>query len=87
MNTMVAEWPSKASWIVEKSKTLHESQLLKLDISKAKARLGWSPRWNLDRTLQSIIEWHFSWLNKEDMRQITLNQIADYEKTCSNAGS
>jgi len=32
----------------------HEAHYLKLDCSKAKARLDWHPRWHLQTTLESI---------------------------------
>lgn len=35
----------------------HEAHYLKLDISKAGARLGWAPRWTLQTTLERIVEW------------------------------
>ena len=44
-------------------------------------RLKWKPTWDLNKTLQSIIEWHQSWLNDEDMRSVTLGQIDNYENT------
>ena len=42
-------------------------------------RLKWKPTWGLNKTLQSIIEWHQSWLNGEDMRCVTLSQINNHE--------
>jgi len=81
VNYLVNKWPSPASWIVDSDDQPHEAQLLKLDISKAKAKLNWEPRWNLNTTLDSIIRWHESWLDGSDMRSVTLGQITDYEKT------
>lgn len=78
---LVKQWPSQASWIVDEDEQPHEAQLLKLDISKAKTELNWEPKWNLETTLNSIIQWHESWLDGSDMRLTTLNQIIDYEKT------
>lgn len=37
---------------------LHEAKLLMLDISKAKFRLGWEPRMDIDQTIQLTTEWY-----------------------------
>lgn len=77
---LVAHWPSHASWLLDESSQPHEAQLLKLDITKAKARLKWAPRWDLNKAMQTIIEWHFAWVNGEDMKAFSLNQICDFEE-------
>jgi len=84
MDYLVDNWPSAASWTLDNSEQPHEAQLLKLDISKAKAHLKWSPKWELNGTLETIIEWYESWLERKDMRQVTINQITEYEKKIRN---
>jgi CDP-glucose 4,6-dehydratase len=79
MDYLVDQWPSSVCWALDQSVQPHEAQLLKLDISKAKARLNWHPRWGLEKTLRSILNWHHSWLDDEDMKTVTLSQIKDYE--------
>ena len=79
MDYLVDQWPSSVCWELDQSVQPHEAQLLKLDISKAKARLNWHPRWGLEKTLQSILNWHHSWLDDEDMKTVTFSQIKDYE--------
>lgn len=37
---------------------LHEASLLMLDISKAKFRLGWEPRMNIDQTVALTVDWY-----------------------------
>lgn len=69
---------SQAKWQIENIKQPHESDLLKLDINKAKARLGWTPRWNLKTALNKTIEWHQAWQKKDDMAAITSAQIQAY---------
>ena len=56
----------------------HEAHYLKLDCSKARARLGWQPRWDLDRALQSIIEWTHDYRFGADLRGVCLKQIDAY---------
>jgi CDP-glucose 4,6-dehydratase len=50
-----------------------------LDISKAKAKLKWQPRWELSRALDSIVDWHQSWLSRDNMRKKTIEQIRFFE--------
>ena len=78
LDHMVHFWGKDAHWELDEKLQPHEAQLLKLDISKASTRLGWSPRWTLDQTLKSIIEWHQCWLAGESVREKTLDQIENY---------
>jgi CDP-glucose 4,6-dehydratase len=78
------QWGNGASWHQEGGTHPHEANYLKLDCSKARALLGWSPRWNLGQALQAIITWHQVYSaqhNKQDMRNICLKQINDYSST------
>lgn len=79
LNHMVNHWGDGASWQLDNSPRQHEAQLLKLDISKASAKLKWHPRWSLAKALSSIAEWHQYWLSGYDVRQKTLDQIANYQ--------
>ncbi|WP_018403790.1 CDP-glucose 4,6-dehydratase [Marinobacter gelidimuriae] len=79
LNRLVNHWGQGASWQLDTNPQPHEAQLLKLDISKAAAKLKWRPRWSLAETLDSIVEWHHCWLRSDDIRQMTLDQIAKYQ--------
>ena len=37
---------------------LHEAKLLMLDISKAKFKLGWEPRMNIEETVALTVDWY-----------------------------
>lgn len=67
-----------SKWQTENTKQPHEAGLLKLDSSKAKTKLGWMPRWNLETALSKTVEWHQAWRNQEDMAAITSSQIQAY---------
>jgi CDP-glucose 4,6-dehydratase len=56
----------------------HEAHFLSLDSSRARERLGWRPRWNLDRALSSIVDWHLALRSGADMRALTLQQIEEF---------
>lgn len=57
---------------------LHETGLLRLDSSLARAALGWLPRWTLGEALDRTAAWHTAWRSGADMHGFTLAQIADY---------
>ncbi len=75
---MVGQWGANARWQLDGGDHPHEAGYLKLDISKARSRLGWQPRWALADALQRIMDWHKAWLAKQDMQQACLAQIAQY---------
>ena len=67
------------SWQSDSAPQPHEASHLKVDSSKANARLGWSQRWNLESALGKTLDWHQAWKRGADMRAISLAQICDYE--------
>ena len=75
---MVNNWGNGARWQQDAGIHPHEANYLKLDISKAKARLGWQPRWSLALTLKKIASWHHAYLNLANMHDYTLEQIQNY---------
>jgi CDP-glucose 4,6-dehydratase len=75
---MVRSWANGASWQQDGGTHPHEANYLKLDISKAKARLGWQPRWPLAMALEKISAWHHAYLSSANMHEFTLKQIQNY---------
>jgi CDP-glucose 4,6-dehydratase len=76
---LMALWGPDARHRIEREAgAAHEAQQLKLDISKARMRLGWQPTWSLDQTLESIVAWHRAYREQADMRETTLRQIAAF---------
>lgn len=53
---------------------LHEANLLMLDISKAKFKLGWEPRMNLDECIAMVGDWYMRY-RKENVYDLCLEQI------------
>jgi CDP-glucose 4,6-dehydratase len=77
---MVEMWGPKASWSTPPGEHPHEAHTLKLDISKARSRLGWHPALCLEEALQLTVEWSRQRQAGADVRQLTLAQIAAYQK-------
>jgi len=65
----------RGSYTIKRDYTKHEAKIIRLDISKAKKLLGWSPIFDLDRTLKLTLDWYRSFYNKEDIVWITNQQI------------
>lgn len=68
-----------ARWQLDGNAQPHEACILKLDCSKARQRLGWQPRWGLERALEAIVAWQLAYLKRQDMRHKTLEQIMEYQ--------
>ena len=79
LDKMISKWPN-SSWELDNNSNPHEAGFLKLDISKAKSKLGWSPVWELSHTLEKIINWHQAWLSKEDIQAVCLAEIKEYTR-------
>jgi len=78
---MTEKWGDGASWELDGRDHPHEAHYLKLDCSKAKSRLNWHPRWNIEQALEKIISWHRAYIAGKNMREISLAQIRDYENS------
>jgi len=72
-------WGGGAQWNVDNAPQPHEAHYLKLDIAKAKAGLGWSPRMELSQALDWVVEWSKQRQSGADMRAICVNQIRAYQ--------
>jgi CDP-glucose 4,6-dehydratase len=80
VNRMCEQWGNGARYEVDAGNHPHEAHYLKLDCSKARMRLDWQPRWNLEKTLLTIIEWVTVFNSAGDIRSCCLEQLESYEK-------
>jgi CDP-glucose 4,6-dehydratase len=78
---LISRWGETARWEKEGPEQLHEAHLLKLDCSKARAQLGWVPKWGLETATQKIVQWHKAFQAKENMQEVSLAQINQYMST------
>ncbi|MDH4617596.1 CDP-glucose 4,6-dehydratase [Brevibacillus sp. AY1] len=72
------KWGTEASFEIEQQATWHEAKYLKLDCSKAKAELGWHPKWTSEEALDRIIEWTRCYQQAGNIRDLCLQQITQY---------
>jgi CDP-glucose 4,6-dehydratase len=78
---IVAHLASRAPavrWQCDSAPQPHEAHSLRLDSSKARARLGWRPRWNLATALEQTLDWHLAWKAGADMAEVCLAQVQAY---------
>ena len=75
-----------SSWELDGSNNPHEANLLKLNISKAESKLNWVPTWNLDTSLEKIVQWQHAWNSGADMHKVCLAEIKQFIKDSSKNG-
>ena len=78
VDLLISKWGSAAVWEQDAGSHPHEANSLKLNISKAHEKLGWSPKWSLDAAIDHIASWQRAYQNKQDMKAISLSHIQTY---------
>ena len=68
-------WPQELRWTLDDGPHPHEARYLKLDSSRARARLGWRPLLGLEEALEATVGWYRELADGADMRAVTLAQI------------
>ena len=72
-------WGSGLTWLNQAEPNApHEDHFLKLDCSKLKAALGWSPVWDVQTAIEKTVEWTKAWLGKKDVDHVMDDQITEY---------
>jgi CDP-glucose 4,6-dehydratase len=81
INLLIKNWVSVADWTQDQSEQPHEAHSLKLDCSKARQLLNWSPRWSLEQAIENITQWQQAHQEQNNMREISLRQITAYQNS------
>ena len=79
IKTLSKKFPN-ANWKIKKFKNKYEAKVLRLNISKSKAKLNWKPKWSINTSLDMTSEWYRAFVNKKLMDKFSENQIRIYEK-------
>jgi CDP-glucose 4,6-dehydratase len=58
----------------------HEAQLLKLDSTRAREILGWTPLLTFEDSVRWTADWYRAWSRGDDMRAFTASQISEYSE-------
>lgn len=59
---------------ISNSTTLHEANLLILDINKVKTRIGWKPRMNMNQCIELVVDWYKHYMDG-DVYELCIKEI------------
>ncbi|WP_148713951.1 CDP-glucose 4,6-dehydratase [Chitinolyticbacter meiyuanensis] len=76
---LAQHWGAGASWTLDPGEHPHEAMILKLDIAKAAACLGWTPWLALGQALSLTVDWARGIRSGQDARVLSHAQIAAYQ--------
>lgn len=81
VETLARHWGPDARWIPDGGRHPHEATFLKLDCSKARQALAWSPRWTVDEAVSRSVDWYKAHGRADDLRAVSMAQIEAYAST------
>ena len=73
-----AGWGEGVTWENRYDGGPHEANFLKLDCSKVKAVLGWTPKWNIQKAIDKTVEWTKAHRAGEEIIAVMDRQIGEY---------
>jgi CDP-glucose 4,6-dehydratase len=86
---MTGFWGEGASWVLDDDHGPHEAGYLRLDASRARYDLGWTPHLRLETALEWLVQWYRGWQSGlgaqestrgSEMQALTVSQISAYMK-------
>lgn len=80
VESIIQDWNGGGEWLKDKNEQPHEAHYLRLDCSKAKMKLGWTPLWSFREAVKKTVEWYKAYNSNEDMLKISINQINNYQQ-------
>ena len=88
VSRMTSAWPSVQAAIAPEENAPREAQLLRLDNTKARERLGWRPSLTLDDTVSFTVEWYRAVHERPSCAaEMMHKQLNDYERQVAGAGT
>ncbi len=81
VDRIAGHWGVTTRWMVQPGQHPHEARLLALDSAKARAHMGWLPRWNLDRAAAAVVDWYKAFDRGAPVRPVMSDQIAAFMNT------
>ena len=72
------KWKSDQTWVNQNDGGPHEANFLRLDCSKIKKSLGWTPRWHIDEAIEKTCEFTRVYLNHGDIVQEMEREIEEF---------
>ncbi len=76
LESMKKHWDKIEYEVHQDTNQPHEANLLKLDCSKAHAKLGWKPKWNAEIAFEKTVEWYREFYTQKSLP--TRKQIEEF---------
>lgn len=67
--------------VCENKNANHETSLLSLSSAKAQRLIGWSPKWNFERSVDETINWYEAYVSGCEVSDCTSRQIERFENS------
>lgn len=65
-------------WMHKDDNGPHEANCLKLDCSRIKKKMKWSPCWNVTQAVEKVVEWSDEYIKNSDVGLCMERQISEY---------
>ena len=65
-------------WVNKYDGGPHEANFLKLDCSKMKSMFKWKPKWNVEQTMEKLVEWYHLYNVNGDTESLMKRQVKDF---------
>lgn len=80
VSRLCEKWGEGAAFEIDRTQHPHEASQLRLDCSKAKTRLDWTPRWRVETAIDKVVEWTRAYERNADPAELCFVQIAEFEQ-------
>lgn len=80
VDSLQRAWGVTRHWEPQGGPKPHEHIYLKLDASKARAKLGWQPRLRIENTVQWVVSWYRDAHRGADPGKLCLDSIERYQR-------
>lgn len=78
-------WGTTARWQTDAAAHPHEARALRLDVTKARAELGWEPVLTLDEAVAWTVRWYRSLKDGASARALTVRDVEEYTARLATA--
>lgn len=79
VNEMIRNWGEGNMYNIKNGRMPVETEMLRLDISKAREKLKWNPVLSFEESVEMTVSWYRSLFKGKDMKEFSSQQIVNYE--------
>ncbi len=77
---LTEQYSKNIMWDTDNNASPHEENHLKLNCTKANSKLNWLPKLNIEQGIEWTFSWYKKYEEKDNMREVTEEQIKEFEK-------